>query len=189
MRRGIELAPARDPRFTRASARASTAVTRAVHRRAPLRAPENAALRRIGVDLHRSALFRLKDASRHRNRRTLSPAWPRRSLQTAARGVGAGATRHAVDPTRSQPRAAARELRPLREAIAMSRLSCDQMSYKGSETAANIEQATATKFSGWWHLLGRDGTYCLRRAPGGVLTPEDRDRRPVKFSGEAHRCD
>ena len=131
MRRGIELAPARDPRFTRASARASTAVTRAVHRRAPLRAPENAALRRIGVDLHRSALFRLKDASRPRNRRTLSPAWPRRSLQTAARGVGAGATRHAVDPTRSQPRPAARELRPLREAIAVSRLSCDQMSYKG----------------------------------------------------------
>jgi len=131
LRRGIELAPARDPRFTRASARASTAVTRAVHRRAPLRAPENAALRRIGVDLHRSALFRLKDASRHRNRRTLSPAWPRRSLQTAARGVGAGATRHAVDPTRSQPRPAARELRPLREAIAVSRLSCDQMSYKG----------------------------------------------------------
>ena len=176
---------ARDPRFTQASARAFTPVTRAVHRRAPLRAPENAALRRLGIDLHRAALFAtigLKDASRHSNRRTLSAAWPRRSLARERPGMQ-------LTPTRSQPRAAASELRPLREAIAMSRLSCDQMSYKGSETAANIEQATATKFSGWWHLLGRDGTYCLRRAPRCVLTPGDRDRSPVKFSGEAHRCD
>jgi hypothetical protein len=35
-----------------------------------------------------------------------------------------------LTPTRSQPRAAASELRALREAIAMRRLSCDQMSYK-----------------------------------------------------------